>query len=165
MVAVAKVGLIAILFFSTNDHVLRLYNLPNTSAEPGLVRLDTRNDSGLKKAFEVLKRDIESGDKFVALRPHQLLFYSANNAYFAETILQLPVVIPNDDTFPVHRAEGSRWVYNTDTLKEMLNEKRRLWIILESEGTFYDAEFTAYLKSQTLLKYEDPDTRVYFWRR
>jgi hypothetical protein len=165
MVAVAKVGLIAILFFSTNDHVLRLYNLPNTSAEPGLVRLDTRNDSGLKKAFEALKRDIEPGDKFVALRPHQLLFYSANNAYFAETILQLPVVIPNDDTFPVHRAEGSRWVYNTDTLKEMLNEKRRLWIILESEGTFYDAEFTAYLKSQTLLKYEDPDTRVYFWRR
>ncbi|MGH8659491.1 MAG: glycosyltransferase family 39 protein [Gammaproteobacteria bacterium] len=162
--ALTRFGFVGFLLLSTNDYFLKLYNLPGAGSDTSLTRLDSRNDSGIKKAMASIQSEIEPGDKFIATRPHQLLFYSGIWSYFAETKLKLPVIFPIDGSIPVGRLVGLPWIYSTSNLNDVLNKNHRVWLILEAPMIYYDDEFLDYIRRHTLLKHDDYRTSVYLWK-
>ncbi|MCI0527241.1 MAG: glycosyltransferase family 39 protein [Nitrospira sp.] len=159
-----RIGFLGLLIVTSNDYVLKLYEMPGINA-PAQSRLDVGDNGGIRVAVDLLRGENPPAGPIVSNQPHMVSLYYGKADYYVETRLQIPVFIAQDEPIAIHRITGSPLIYTEQDLKSVLDQSPRAWFLNVKEMTqFYDQEFVDYVEENMPMAFEDRALFLYRWR-
>ncbi len=159
-----RIGFLGILILTANDYALKLYHMPGINA-PGQSRLDVGDNGGIRVAADLLRDENPATGQIISNHPHMVSLYYGKVDYYAQTRLQIPVFIAQNEPVAIHRVTGSPLIYTEQDLKSVLDRSPMTWFLNVKEMTqFYDQEFVDYVEDNTSMAFEDRALFLYRWR-
>ncbi len=159
-----RIGFLGLLILTANDYALKLYHMPGIDA-PDQSRLDVGDNGGIRVAADLLRHENPTTARIVSNHPHIVSLYYGKVDYYAQTRLQIPVFIAQNEPVAIHRRTGSPLIYKEHDLKSVLDSSPLTWFLNVKEMTqFYEQEFVDYVEENTSLAFEDRALFLYRWR-
>jgi hypothetical protein len=183
----------AVVFFSTNTVLLRLYLLSDKPyapppqyrrffllsrspyAPPPQYREDVY-ETDYKSANLYIKGNMQEGDLIIISRSYPFQYYNGidsgiNGNYSLTTLLRLTMFFDiSDGGYPglIEKFVGLPIIKNVDELEEISGKHNRVWYLSAPDGVFKnenDAATTSYIREHFKVVYETYNAKVYLWKK
>jgi len=183
----------AVVFFSTNTLLLRLYLLSdNPYAPPPQYRRffllskspyapppqyrENIYEADYRSSSLYIKDNMREGDLIITARSYPFQYYNGINSgingnYSLTTLLRLTMFFDvSDGGYPglIEKFVGLPIIKNVDELKEITGRYNRVWYLSAPDGVFEnenDAATTAFMKEHFKVVFETYNAKVYLWKK
>jgi hypothetical protein len=187
------VAMCAVIFFSTNTLLLKLYLLSdNPYAPPPQYRRffllskspyspppQYREDvyeTDYRSASLYIKDNMQNGDLIITSRSYPFQYYNGINSgingnYSLTTLLRLTMFFDiSSGGYPglIEKFVGLPIIKNVDELKEITGKSDHVWYLSAPDGVFEnenDAATASFIRERFKVVYESYNAKVYLWKK
>jgi len=166
----------AVILFSTNTILLRLYLLSENPSDPPPQYRENIYETDYRSVSQYVKANMQERDLVITARSYPFQYYAGidtgiNGNYSLTTLLRLTMFFDiTRGGYPglIDKFAGLPIIKNLDELKEITGKYDRVWYLSAPDGVFEtenDGVTTSFVKERFKVVYETYNSKVYLWKK